>query len=244
VKNLKSKTFSYKYRGFTFVELIVASIIGVFITVVAVGVLKAVSTGAEMVNDGIDKSAGIKYVSGMIAADLWNVYRGRNFADTKFIGTMRPGSEGRSSSLTFYTVGSIKARSEQPEGDIYEVEYYLNSSEEKTSLMRRLWPNPDKENRPGGILTAIADDVDSFFVRYYDGQQWQTQWDEMKSDFPELVEVIIASGASSGEKPLAKSFFVNFASSSGSETDAFETENETDNETKNEPVAGVADVNK
>ena len=234
MRNLKSKIFRSEYRGFTFVELIVASIIGVFIAVVAVSVLKAVSTGAEMVNDGIDKSAGIKYVSGMIAADLWNVYRGRNLADTKFTGTMQSGKGGRSSSLTFYTIGRVKARPDQPEGDVYEVEYYLVSNEEKTSLMRRLWPNPDKENRHGGMLTAIADKVDGFLVRYYDGRQWQIEWDEMKSDFPELVEVTITSGASSGEKPFAKSFFVNFASNSGSEADAFETGDET---------GDVADVN-
>ena len=226
MKNIKSEIFHYKYRGFTFIELLAASIIGVFITLVAVSVLKAVSRGAEAINDGIDKSAGIKYAARMIAVDLWNVYRGRNFADTKFIGTAETVTGGHNSMLTFYTVGTTKARIGQPEGDVYEVEYYLTHDGEKTSLMRRLWPNPDKESQPGGMLTAIADEVDGFFVRYYNGRQWQTEWDETRNDFPELVEVTIISKDSSSEKPFVKSFFVNFASNSGSQDEVFESGDE------------------
>ena len=42
--------------------------------------------------------------------------------------------------------------------------------------MRRLWPNPDKERDPGGILTVIAEDIEVFGVRFFDGMQWQMDW--------------------------------------------------------------------
>ncbi len=111
--------------------------------------------------------------------------------------------------MTFYTVSRIKARPEEPEGDVYEVEYYLAKSQDKSSLMRRLWPNPDKDSEAGGILTAIAENIDVFNISYYDGQQWQVEWSEdQKRSLPELVEVRLVAKEPARKEPIVESFIV------------------------------------
>ena len=234
MNGLYTKLIRPKGRGFTLIEIMVASIIGAFVAAVAVGTLRAISVSAEMVDDNIGKAAEVRFASKRIAADLMNLYRDRNFANTRFVGTIEPGEQGGGSWLTFYTVSRVKARAAEPEGDVYEVEYYLAKTEDKSSLMRRLWPNPDKDSEGGGLLTAIAEDIDVFAVRYFDGQEWGAEWDEERRRMPELVEVVIAAKSPGKGRPaIIESFFVNFVRDRGGQMDTFETNGEKENATAN-----------
>jgi general secretion pathway protein J len=199
--------------GFTLVEVLVASTIGAFIVLVAMGTLKAVTACTEMVDSNINSAAEVRFASNVIQRDLVNLYRDPNMANTRFIGLADDSGEDRISYLVFYTVNRIKARVDQPEGDMYEVEYYLLKDETRSVLMRRLWPNPNEELEPGGILSVIAEDIDVFEVRYFDGEEWSDEWPEEMEVLPQLVEVnIVATPPSRGEPTLA-SFIVNITRS-------------------------------
>ncbi|MCD4830467.1 MAG: prepilin-type N-terminal cleavage/methylation domain-containing protein [Anaerohalosphaeraceae bacterium] len=213
--------------GFTFVEMMVASIIGAFIAIVAVGLLRAISGNAALINENIDIADQGRYACRMIAGDLANVYRDRSYANTKFIGVVGADESG-SSVLTFYAISRTKARHGQPESDIYEIEYYVFRDGQKSTLMRRYWPNPDGESEPGGILTSIVEGVDGFFTRYYDGSQWQSEWDEMQKGFPELVEITIVPQSREDEPLMVKTFFVNLALSTGGQMETFEGDEQDD----------------
>jgi len=202
-----------KKTGFTLVEVMVASTIGGFIMLVAVGTLKAITASAEMVDSNISTAAEVRFVSNMLERDLVNFYRDESIENTKLIGTVGESGEEGISYLVFYTVGRSKARADQPEGDIYEVEYYLMKDEEKSLLMRRLWPNPNDEEEPGGILAAIAEDIDVFEVRYFDGEEWSTEWPEEMEVLPQLIEVNIVAKPPSRGQPTMESFIVNFTRS-------------------------------
>lgn len=201
--------------GFTLVEVMLASTIAVFVALVAVSALKAISTSAEMIDNSVNVAAEVRFASKTIATDLANLYRDSNFKDTKLVGTIEESNEDLVSCLVLHTVGRIKARTEQPEGDVYEVEYYLLKDEEQSALLRRLWPNPDKDAQPGGMLSVIADDIDVFQVRFFDGQDWQIEWPEETEFLPQLVEVNIAAKVRNKAGLLKESFIVNFAQSSG-----------------------------
>ena len=209
-------------KGFTLIEILVASIIGVFVAVVAVGTLKAVSVNSERISKNINKAAEIRFASKRITADLVNLYRDRDLRNVKFVGTIQDPKRGGGSWLTFYTVSRVKARASQPEGDVYEVEYYLVKNQDKNSLMRQLWPNPDKDSEPGGILTVIAEGIDVFDVRYFDGQEWKIEWSEEERRLPELVEVAMAAKEPSGTRGVMESFIINFSRSRGGQIDTFE----------------------
>lgn len=206
-------------RGFTLVEVMLASTIAVFVALVAVGALKAVSIGAEMVDNNVDAAAEVRFASKMAAADLANLYRDSDSKNTKLVGTIEESDGSVVSCLILHTVGRIKARTDQPEGDVYEVEYYLVKDQQQSALLRRLWPNPDKDAQPGGVLSVIADDIDVFEVRFFDGQDWQIEWPEEMRFLPQLVEVNIAAKVPGRAGAIRESFIVNFAQFSDGKAD-------------------------
>jgi len=199
-----------KKSGFTLVEVLLASMIGAFVALVAVGTLRAISASAEMIENNISTSSEARFASKVIARDLLNLYRDTDLEKAKLVGLAQETGGDVVSCLSFYTVGRTKARMDQPEGDVYEVEYYLLKEQENRALMRRMWPNPDKDSPAGGILTAIAEYIDVFEVRYFDGENWQLEWPEDMKSLPELVEVTIVATRRSRADTAIESFIVNF----------------------------------
>jgi len=205
------------------VEVLVASTIGVFIAMVAVGALRTIIASAEMVDSNINAAAEVRFAANMIARDLQNLYNDDDIENTKFIGTVEALEEGNYTSyLIFYTLGRTKARIDQPEGDLYEVEYYLMQEGETSSLMRRLWPNPSEELEPGGILTVIAEDIAAFEVQYFDGEEWSEEWPEEMQALPELVSISIAARQPDRSNPPSESIIVNLARSEAGDVSILE----------------------
>lgn len=205
--------------GFTLVEVLVATTIGAFIALVSVAALKAVTSSARIVENSINTAAELRYASRMLSGDLVNMYRPKNKGHTRFIGFAEDMGDTYSSYMVFYTVSRTKARIGEPEGDVYEVEYYVLEDEEKSVLMRRFWPNPttDEEVKPGGILTEIAENIEAFEVRYFDGEEWAYEWPEDMEILPLLIEInLVASSTGSGE-PVMETLFVNLSKSIGSQ---------------------------
>jgi general secretion pathway protein J len=206
-----AKNMGFRRTGFTLVEVLVASTIGSFIALVAVGSLRVIIGAAEAVDDNITAAAEVRFAAGMIAKDLANFYRDEDYQNTRFIGTIEELADDSSGSyLVFYTLGRTKARVGQPEGDIYEVEYYLTKDDETSALMRRYWPNPDKELEPGGILTVIAENIDIFNIRYFDGEEWADEWPEEIQNLPDLAEITIVAKQTGQGVPPIEMVTVNF----------------------------------
>jgi len=205
------------------VEALVASTIGAFIALVAVGTLRTVTTSAEIVDENIEAAAEVRFASNMISNDLVNLYREQNFRNMKLIGAINKSDES-SSILTFYTVGRAKARIDQPEADVYEVEYFLKRIEEKSDLYRRLWPNPDPNDEdPGGILSVIAENIEFFEVRFFDGEEWANEWPEEMEVTPQLMEVNIVGKQPSRGNPATESIMFNLVRSAGTTLETVES---------------------
>ena len=207
------KKFDSKKTGFTLVEVMVAVTIGGFIMLVAVGTLKAITSSADMVETNISAAAEVRFAMNLIKRDLVNFYRDEDIENTKLIGTAEESAEGNSSYMVFYTINRMKARADEPEGDIYEVEYSLMQDGEKSLLMRRLWPNPNDEYEPGGILAVIAEDIEVFEVRYFDGEEWSNEWPEEMEILPQLIEVSIVGKPLSRGTPSMESIMINLTRS-------------------------------
>ncbi len=212
--------------GFTLVEVMVAVTIGGFIMLVAVGTLKAITSSDEMVDTNINAAAEVRVAMNLISRDLVNFYRDENNENTKLIGITEESADGNISYLVFYTVNRMKARADQPEGDIYEVEYSLMQDGEKSFLMRRLWPNPNAEydDEPHGIQAVIAEDIYIFEVRYFDGEEWSNEWPEEMDVLPQLIEVSIVGKEQSRGTPAMESIMVNLTRSVTAATAASESE--------------------
>ncbi len=206
-------------RGFTLAEILVASTISAFVAVVAVGALKTVSDGTATVTRHTEAVTEVRFAARMIARDLDNLYRDADMRNMRLVGASQ-GDDSPVSFLRFYMAGRTNARFGQPEGDLYEVEYFLGPSASlegvaedevnSSALYRRLWPNPDIDRQPGGILTPLSQRIDVFQIRFSDGQEWTSSWPEEMQMLPELVEVTLVSLALGEARPLVESFTVNF----------------------------------
>jgi type II secretion system protein J len=194
-----------------------------------------ISAGAEIVDDNIDIAGEVRFLAKSISADLTNLYRDIDTKNMKFVATTQQVNGTAVKFLTFYTIARVQARPGQPEGDVYEVEYYLMKNQQKTSLMRRLWPNPDKNAQPGGMMTEIASGIDVFDVRFFDGQKWLNEWPEEEKNLPQLVEVLITAKAPdnargfSGDR-VSESLVVNFSRFAGKESSALQDDEQQEHE--------------
>ncbi|MBN1506734.1 MAG: prepilin-type N-terminal cleavage/methylation domain-containing protein [Sedimentisphaerales bacterium] len=207
-------------RGFTLAEVLVASTLSAFIALAAVGALKAVTDSSQVVDRATETMGQVRFAARMIADDLHNLYRDPDPRSMKLVATSAESSAGSPTMLTFYAVGSARARVGQPEGDIYEISYFLSKDEgaeptaeetpDKFILFRRLWPNPDKDRNPGGMLSPIAENIDAFEMRFFDGKQWATQWPEELQSIPELVEITLVTLPRGRGSPVIERFTVNF----------------------------------
>jgi prepilin-type N-terminal cleavage/methylation domain-containing protein len=99
IKKMRSRK-----TGFTLVEVMVASTIGAFIMLVAVGTLKAITASAELVENNISTAAEVRFATNMLKRDLVNFYRDEEIENTKLIGTSVESGQQSTSYLVFYTL--------------------------------------------------------------------------------------------------------------------------------------------
>jgi len=207
-------------KGFTLVEVMVASVIGAFIALVAVGTLRTVTGARERIDVNTNCADELRFAANMIHGDLANLYRDADASKVKLVGVLMEAEGGLIMDLTMRVVGTGPARPGQPEGDVYEVQYFLHKEEkenqEKSALMRRLCPIVGMEDdiqSQGGILMVIAENIVGFDVQFFDGNEWQMEWSPEQNSLPKLVEVSLAGQAGGNEeKPLImlRDFMVSF----------------------------------
>lgn len=203
-------------KGFTLLEVMLASVMGAFIALVAIGTLQTVTAAKERIEANTTCADELRFAADMVHDDLVNLYRDTDAAKVKLVGILEDAGDGITMNLTMHVVGTAKARSTQPEGDLYEVQYFLHIEEEKSALMRRWCPIvgiEDDTQTQGGILTVIAENIVGFDMRFFDGSEWQIEWPSELNSLPHLVEVILtAHTGGDEEKPLvmARNFIVSF----------------------------------
>jgi len=206
---MKNKVPRLNRTAFTLVEVLVASSISSFIMVVAMGALYSLSQSASRVQKHCDTVSELRYAASVLSRDLACICTDSAAKNRKLLYTDSGDAMGVSM-LTFYTIGHNQVRAAQPEADIYEVEYYISQTEDRSVLMRRVWPHPVKEEEPGGVLSVLADGMGLFKVRFYDGQEWLTEWTEeqQRQPLPKLIEVALATMPETGSKLFSTSFII------------------------------------
>ena len=203
-------------KGFTLLEVMVASVIGSFVALVAVGALRTVIVGKETVNGNIAAADELRFAAESIRSDLSNLYRDKDARSRKLVGAIEGSGFSAVTSVTMRITSSAKARVESIEGDVYEVQYFLQLDDERSALAKRLCPITgveEEDETMGGILTVIAENIVGFDVQYYDGQEWLTEWLAEDGSLPELVEVSLSAmpeGQTDENKMMRKVFTINF----------------------------------
>jgi len=217
-----------KRNGFTFVELLIAVVIGAFVTVTAAAAMRGIVSGRQTYQDLTELSDEMRYACQLIQNDLNNLYRSADFSKAKFELSYMDGDDGISSQTpTFYTVSRKKARLLQPEGDVYEVQYFVKSDLEtgRSVLMRRYCPvvpgvSVGEDARPGGILVPLAEHIAALYVRCYNGTEWTDEWNAENGQFPQLVEIALVAAETDSKKSLSRSVLVHIPRLQTDQSDA------------------------
>jgi len=149
-----------------------------------------------------------------------NIQQFGGASDQRLVGLLVQEGDMGTSYLTLRALCRNKARSDQPEGEVYEVSYYVQQDQERSVLVRQQWPNPQAELEPGGMLMTVAENIQLFLVRYYDGQLWAEEWPEDMEKLPDLVEItLIGEAPTKGGQAITETLMVNIARSVGLEED-------------------------
>jgi general secretion pathway protein J len=97
---------------------------------------------------------------------------------TAFIGT----NGSTFDRLDFTSFAHRRMEREAKEGDVAEIGYAVvkdPDNDEKMDLVRREQSPPDMDPKRGGVVNVLAEDVESFDIRYLDPQSglWAESWD-------------------------------------------------------------------
>lgn len=190
--------------AFTLVELMLATVIGALVVIVALSAYRNVSRSRTEADYYSRLMAHGRYALDRIRDDLANFYPCITDNGISFVGTpTTTAAEIHSDQLRFYIAADPKIEKnldrytvdspEQTAGDLYEIEYQLkfNENDHIAALYRRIGPltNPQQGN-PAGRLTQIAQNIKSLQFEYYEksSNHWISQWQNDQAA-PELVRV-------------------------------------------------------
>jgi general secretion pathway protein J len=195
--------------GFTLLEMLITAVIAGFIAIVGVSGLRSITTARAMVEDASERTDELRYAADEIRRDIESVYARSSGFRFEGLTDWAQGREARR--LIFRTYRREPLRKGEPEGDLYEVEYFLGGKEGESSLMRRVCPivgmeQPDQSS--GGVIEELAR-VDYFDVLFYDGKEWSSQWPPELLKLPELVMVTLRYNGDKG-RVWAREFAVQF----------------------------------
>jgi type II secretion system protein J len=200
-----------KHNGFTLLELLLATVVGTLVIVVALLSLRQVSHCRAEAQYYSDISAHGRYALNRIRDDLANFYRNLNPEKMRLIGA-EGGTETEATDrlrVQIVQEGWIHGKPSEGLSDIYEVEYGL--CEDLASggmfLARRCGAIEEAAlGNEGGTLTRVSDYITSIRFEYFDGTDWQRKW-EQKQGISKMVRVSLVLADS--KRPLYRPIYIS-----------------------------------
>lgn len=166
-----------RHRGFTLVELIVATTVTLLVTGATVGMLRS-SAGARRRADR-QMAAQQEARAGVtaIATALRNASRSADTEPT-IEGADDWADDWPADRLRVRTVSRRIIRIGQPESDVKTCEFFLGEPTEgmPAALMRRVDPTRNEPLDLGGVLERLAENVVALDLAYFDGLEWLDEW--------------------------------------------------------------------
>lgn len=183
-----------RYRGFTLVELIVASVITAML-------ISAVTLSTRHVINSRDKSqvrqeafASVNAVTQIIARDIRNIVRKSDLRSVilQVVDDKEKFEGWDLDRLLIFSrsMKPVRTNGNQGEDGVYEVEYLLvPDNEQGGAVWRRRDPIPDEFYDAGGVAVPLAVGILSLNFEVYNDNEWLTEYDSDEYGIPYAVRV-------------------------------------------------------
>jgi type II secretion system protein J len=197
-----------KRRGFTLIEVLVATAILALIVSSVYFSFTNLIEGRTRIRDRAEGQRRVYFALDLMRRDIQNAYltRNRGIPEETHITIFRGLEDSPVSHLTFASLNHIKMRAGGKECDQAEIEYYGDTIEGKSTLMRRESSWVDGFPERGGNVFPILDDFKEITFEYWDAdnREWRSSWDSEGTDradiLPPKVKITMAIKDADGEK--------------------------------------------
>jgi general secretion pathway protein J len=173
----------------TLLEVMVSLAILSLIAVLIHGVIDSLSRGRKAEGQRADRAHAGREAMGRIIRDLSSAYLSQHVPSVQALQTNRTAFVGKSSTtfdrIDFTAFAHFRTERDAHESDQAEVGYFAVKDPDvpdKMDLVRREQTPIDYEPLKGGIVNVVAEDIESFDIRYLDPMtsQWVETWDSMQ----------------------------------------------------------------
>ena len=184
---------STRGSGFTLVELLVAAtLIGIVLgsgAVLTFQVGEARQRGQRMATHHAEADAALRALTDTLPA----LDRSYDEDDLVFIGEDLEENGQPADRLRLRITSNRTVRPDQPESDVHEIEFYLEtpSTQELPVLVRRTDPTRNEPPDDGGVIEVVARDIVSFNVEYLDQGEWVPDWPEFLNRYPTALRLAV-----------------------------------------------------
>ncbi|MCX5690628.1 MAG: prepilin-type N-terminal cleavage/methylation domain-containing protein [Planctomycetota bacterium] len=195
---------AHSTRGFTLVELVVASVIAVIIagaTATAMSQMIKARGASTSHQQAFSRADG---VATRISIDLLNAIRNANLAYCR-VSIISSGAPNAPRDELLVLMRSLRPlRGESSEGDEYEAQYRIAPAAAadgtvSDTFWRRVDQAHDEVLDGGGIATPIAPGAVSLSFTATDGQDWFDDWDSDTDGLPHAVRVVVVARSDDGK---------------------------------------------
>ncbi len=184
-------------RGFTLIELVVASVIASILA-------GAATISIRRLADGRDRSAqrqaaveSVNSITRSIARDMANIVRDTRLLDTivRIEDTTSSGADQHDEILLFCrSMRPVRPVSDDDptyrESTIHEVSYRLKTDPVVTGVIwRRADPIVDENYEGGGVAVPLGVNIRSLDFEAFDGTTWLSTWDSDTDGLPHALRV-------------------------------------------------------
>ena len=184
-------------RGFTLVELVVATAIGVAIagaTAVSMSQMVKARTASASHQQAFARAEA---VAARMAIDIANAVRDADLAQCRVLVVSGGDGPGQRDELLVLMRSLRNLRPQVAEGDEYEAQYRIGPSPDAESpgdwFWRRVDQAHDEYQDGGGIASPLAPGAVSLDVIASDGVGWFEAWDSDSSGLPHAIRVTVVA---------------------------------------------------
>jgi len=179
-----------KAPGFTLLEVLVALSVAAIVLGAVYGIVTGVSTAKQRLDEDGEGFQQARVLFGRMARELRSAYFIRDQTETLFRGGL---DDSRYCYLELTT--TVISPTLPLASGISRVRYELSTDADSASTLPRL-VRQESPLLPGGeaatMKSGLTAAVHAFILRFYDGNNWQEDWDTAQSGrLPQMIELYL-----------------------------------------------------